>query len=583
MNSFYPTLYGRFANLQIEQNFSARLRYPSNDPSPSLKVGNKISECIVGIPRFQFKRNSISYGLFSLTNTEFGQVAAIKLCLGSACLLSVKAILSWIYRNNIEKWLSLKQDALRAQYTINVILDTIARKRIKKVEGIKVYNSLIVTADLLSASLLSPAIKDFSAMSQAALASSMLKVPMNVPRQIITTVEAFESYLANLSIDFDAIIETLKSRTSESENKDAVQISDHESGWEDVARIADNLYFVMTKISGNWHDVYLPYSHPLPNMRGSKKPISIFQSKVISENDFVKIRALAGFKESEENDEEWLQIYYELMKEEKRNEKMEEALQDAAKDLNFTAAKLPMADFVSYYNLHAELLPNIRRMIDRVRQVKNSLDDNPLQESGSLDMQLVIQSMATGVQRNDVFNRDENLSKDECWTILIDSSLSLSGSSRQIKAIAICLAESANQTLGQGNPWAMFTFSDEFYCIKNYDEPYDKLVKARIGGLKQRGLSYIPDALKAASNLARRHAKEKNFIILVSDGVPSGYIGIEREFANAVNLIARNGINIAAIGVGSSTIKKAIRTAKVVDEPIDLVNGFMDLYNDLAS
>jgi Mg-chelatase subunit ChlD len=222
-------------------------------------------------------------------------------------------------------------------------------------------------------------------------------------------------------------------------------------------------------------------------------------------------------------------------------------------------------------------------MIDRVRQVKNAFDDNPNQESGTLDMQAVIQAMAQKTQRNDLFSRDENLGKDECWTILIDSSLSLSGSSRQIKAIAICLAESANQTLGQGNPWAMFTFSDDFYCIKNYEEPYDNMVKARIGGLKQSGLSYIPDALKAATNLAKKYAKDKNFIMLVSDGVPSGYIGIEKDFTLTLNQIAKTGTNIAAIGVGSSTIKKAIRNAKVVDEPLDLVNGFMDMYTELAS
>jgi Mg-chelatase subunit ChlD len=191
--------------------------------------------------------------------------------------------------------------------------------------------------------------------------------------------------------------------------------------------------------------------------------------------------------------------------------------------------------------------------------------------------------MATKSQRSDVFSRDENLSKDETWTILIDASLSLSGSSKQIRAIAICLAESANQTLGQGNPWAMFAFSDEFYCIKDYNEPYDSSVKSRIGGMTQSGLSYIPDALRAARNLARKHAKDKNFIILVSDGVPSGYPEIDKEFRVSIMELSRSGINLAAIGVGTNTITKTIRTAKVVDEPADLVKGFMDLYADLAS
>jgi nitric oxide reductase NorD protein len=211
------------------------------------------------------------------------------------------------------------------------------------------------------------------------------------------------------------------------------------------------------------------------------------------------------------------------------------------------------------------------------------MDDNLYQESGTLDLQLVIQSMATKTLRSDVFARDENLSKDECWTILIDSSLSLSGSSRQIKAIAICLAESANHTLGSGSKWAMFAFSDEFYCIKDYDEQYDNSVKSRIGGLNQSGLSYIPDALRAASKLCRKHARDKTFIILVSDGVPSGYPGIEKDLRNAIMELSRTGINLAAIGVGTSTITKAVRNAKVVDEPADLIKGFMEIYTDLAS
>lgn len=583
MNSFYSTLYSRFASLQLEQNYSARLRYPTSNISPSMKIGSKISECIIGIPRVRFSQTSISFGLFSLPDNEFGQSAAIKVCLASACFLSAKSILSWIYRDYMKKWVASKEDAIRAQYAINVILDMLARKRLKDMEGTVVYNQLIRTADLMSVALLSPISKDFSVMTQVALASSILKVPMNVPRQIVNTVETFQSALASISISPSHILDTLKSRISIDGNNDSLQISKQESRWDELAKIGDTLYSIIAKISGKWHDVYLPYSHPLQIATKSEKFTTIFRNTVISKEEFAKILAMAGIKEDEDAGEEWLQIYYELMKEEKRTQKMEDNLEDATKNLNFNAASLPTGDFVSFYNLHSELMPNIRRMIDRVRQVKNSLDDNAYQESGTLDLQLVIQSMAQQVQRSDVFDRDENLSKDECWTILIDSSLSLSGSSRQIKAIAICLAEAANQTLGSGNPWAIFNFSDEFYCIKHYDEPYDNLVKSRIGGLKQSGLSYIPDALKAASNLAVKHARDKNFIILVSDGVPSGYIGIEKEFALAIREISRRGVNIAAIGVGSSTITKAIRNAKVVDEPLDLVNGFMDLYSDLAS
>jgi hypothetical protein len=583
MNSFYSTLYGRFANLQLEQTFSARMRYPSTNLLPSLKIGNKIVDCIVSIPRIRFAKDSVAYGMFLFPESEFGEVGALKLCLASDYLLSAKSVLSWIYRDYTRKWLATKQDPLRAQYVINIILDALARKRIKDVEGSQLYNNLMTTADLLSAALLNPVSKDFSVLTQAALASFLLKVPMNVPRQIMNTVEAFTSALDTISIRPTPILETLKSRILPDGNNDSLQISKQELQWDEFAKTADVLYSIIEKISGKWHDVYLPYSHSLSIDARSTKPISIFQSKVISHNHYKKIRTLAGIQESKDSDEEWLQIYFEMMKEQNRIEKTEHDLQEATKSLNFNSARLPGGDFVGFYNLYAELLPNIRRMIDRVRQVKNALNDNPNQESGTLDLQLVIQSMSQQLQRNDVFERDENLSKDESWTILIDSSLSLSGSSRQIKSIAVCLAESANQTLGYGNPWAMFSFSDDFYCIKNYDEPYDNLIKSRIGALKQKGLSYIPDALRAASNLARKYSKDKNFVILVSDGVPSGYDGIEVEFVKAINEVSKKGVSVAAIGVGSSTIRKRIPSAKIVDEPIDLVNGFMDLYTDLAS
>jgi hypothetical protein len=581
MNSFYSTLYGRFATLQIGQNFSVRLRHPTNNTLPTLKIGNKISECIVGIPRMHFSQNSISYSYFAFPENEFGEVAAIKVCLASASLLSAKSVFSWVYRDYIKKWLVSKQDPVRSQYVINMILDVLARKRIKELEGVQSYNRLIRTADLLSAILLSKS-KELSIMTQVALASSMLKVPINSPRQIAQTVDAFQSTLSTLSSP-SAIVETLKSRISIDGNNDSLQMSAQELQWNQIVKIADSLYTIISKVHGRWHDVYLPYSHVLPSANLGVKPTSIFERRAISQEDYAMIRKSAGIKESDENDEEWLQICYEMMAEEKRNEKMEGNLEEATKSLNFANAALPQRDFVSYQNLYAELLPNIRRMIDRVRQVKNALDDNPNQESGTLDLQLVIQSMAQQTVRSDVFARDENLSKDECWTILIDSSLSLSGSSRQIKAIAICLAESANQTLGHGNPWSMFSFSDELYCIKDYTEPYDNSVKARIGGLTQSGLSYIPDALRAACKLTKKYSKDKTFIILVSDGVPSGYPGIERDFRNAIMEVSRNSINLAAIGVGSSTITKAIRSAKVVDEPVDLVKGFMELYSDLAS
>jgi cobalamin biosynthesis protein CobT len=160
--------------------------------------------------------------------------------------------------------------------------------------------------------------------------------------------------------------------------------------------------------------------------------------------------------------------------------------------------------------------------------------------------------------------------------------LSLSGSSRQLKAVSICLAETAHRIMGQ-NAWGMFAFSDELYCIKDFAEPYDSQIRARIGGLTESGLSYIPDAIRACRSLILDNSKDRNYIILVSDGVPTGYPGIEQEYAASIKELGKYGIDLAAIGIGGSAIKKVIRNARVVDAPEEMVKEFIDIYSSLTS
>jgi len=133
------------------------------------------------------------------------------------------------------------------------------------------------------------------------------------------------------------------------------------------------------------------------------------------------------------------------------------------------------------------------------------------------------------------------------------------------------------------NPWGMFAFSDELYCIKDFNEPYDTAVRARIGGLTQNGLSHIPDAIRACRNLIAEHAKDRNYLILVSDGTPSGYSGIEAEFAASIKELGKYGIDLAAIGVAGSSIKKMIRKARIIEEPADIVKEFMEIYYGLSA
>ena len=193
MNSFYSILYGKFAALQVDPLFSARLLYPVDDALPFLRVGKEISSCAIGIPRIHVVKNTISYGPFAFQDSEFGQSASTKLAIASACLLSAKVVFRWLYRDQIKKWLESRQDALRASYAINIVLDEMARRRIRQTEGEDFYDNMIRSADALAISLLSHTSKDCSAVTQTAIASSMLGEPIHAPSPITKIEQGFMS------------------------------------------------------------------------------------------------------------------------------------------------------------------------------------------------------------------------------------------------------------------------------------------------------------------------------------------------------------------------------------------------------
>lgn len=567
MNSFYATLYTKFADLQIDQSFSARFVYPAANPLPLLKTGKEISDCAVRIPPVK-ANGRISYGPFVFEDGEFGQASAVRLAMASTCLLSGKSVFSWLYREYIEEWLASKGDPVRAGYVINMILDSLARQRIRQVEGDDFYADIVQAADRLASALLQRSQKDVGSLVEATIASYTLHSPIHAPSVIAKMAQNFVAQLDALAFDPSRVVDMLRDRMSDG----TVQVGREESGWDRIAKVADRLYSIIEGVPGKWHSAYLPYS----NLLAAGNMNSVFTSRTITEKE------LAAPKNQDVGNAVWQEIFFEMTREEHRNEKAKSRMTKAALGLNLGRVGFPSSDYVSYYRLFNELAPQIRQMIERVRQVKNVLDENMMEESGNIDLQIAIQAIASETTRNDIFTKDENLLKNESWTILIDSSLSLSGSSREVKAVSICLAETAREIMGS-NPWGMFAFSDDLYCIKDYAEPYGTPVKARVGGMTQGGLSHIPDAIRACRKMIAEHARDRNYLILVSDGIPSGYPGIEAEFAISVKELSRYGIDLAAISVASSGIKKTIRKARIVGKPADLVKEFMEIYYGLSS
>ncbi|MGI0029835.1 MAG: hypothetical protein ACREAQ_09010 [Nitrososphaera sp.] len=577
MNSFYSIVYDKFAELQVSEQDSARFAYPIGDLVPFLTTGRKISDCVVGIPPIQLARKAISYGPFVFEDSEFGQVAAVKTMLASVTMLSAKSIYRWIYRDFIKEWLSKKTDQLRARYVMSIILDAFARRRVRQIQGEAFYDDAIRTADALSL-LLQPRVSiDYSVMAQTALTSFVLDVPVYLPASILKVVQGFVSNLDAFAASANKINGTIERQVLT--DISAAKITKKQLKWGELSSLGNSLYATILKVPGKWHNMYLPYSHLLSGRDVASA--SVFESGLLTAEDFDRIRpAVKGLHVRDEA--LWQETFFEFVREKKFREKIMQKLRQATRQLNFSDVMFPVCDYVSFSRVHSELSADIRRMSDRVRMVKNAFDENTFQEVGNVDLQLAIQAIASESKRSDIFTRDEEQLKEESWTILIDSSKSLSGSSNDLRAVSICLAETAHQILGT-QPWSMFAFSDELFCIKDFAEKYDNLIKARIGGLRTDGLSYIPDALRACCNLVKQNSRDRNFLILVSDGVPSGYSNIEDEFGISVKELKSFGIGLIAIGMGSDAIKKTVRNARVIDKPSDITKQFMQIYTALAS
>lgn len=546
--SLYPALFAKFSSMQAELAESPRFLYPAG-PSPFIKIEKRLRDCVVGIPQVR-EEAGLRFGNIVLKNDEFGRYAAGRLVMASTCLLGAKALFMWLFRKPISEWMEARDDSLRAHYVANVVADAVAKERIVETQGAEFYKNVVAPADVISASMLAKRPASLPELAQVALARSVLGFPSPyAPSPISSIAEDFMTELRTI-IRGGSCLQTL----------------------------LGDLYELTARIPGPWHSVYLPYANALPKARAET---SIFSATPDIEA-FEETRAQAGIEPPNYDDAFGQDLFFEISRESKRSEKVLGRLARSASRANLGTFGFPPSDLACYRQLYEEMAPQIRRMVEQARMVRNVLDESAFEQAGNVDLQVAIQAIASESYRDDTFVRDEDIMKDESWAVLVDASLSLGGISRELKSVALCIAEIAKEVIGS-NPWGMFAFSDEFYCIKDFSEPYDSLARSRIGGLTTGGLSHIPDAIRACRQMLLEHARERNYIILVSDGLPSGYPGIEKELAGSIREAGMSGVAVAGIGIGSNRIKKYIPNAKVISEPGELARAFSEIYFSLSS
>ncbi len=243
----------------------------------------------------------------------------------------------------------------------------------------------------------------------------------------------------------------------------------------------------------------------------------------------------------------------------------------------------PSEDLAEFMRTRSNLVGPIKRILEQLRTLKTTNDEIAAQESGYVDIPAAIQVVASESSRNDVFIRDELEKKSEAWAILIDSSKSLENSAGEVKEVAVCLAEIANDLISNSSSWACYAFNENLYVLKDFTEFYRSSSKGRIGGLTSGLKTYLPDAIRLAARRLSKTGEDVKVMLVASDGFPLGYEGIDEELVKAIEEVSKSGILMIGLGIGSSTIKNYFRSNCVANGPYDLMKHFVKTYYEISS
>lgn len=312
---------------------------------------------------------------------------------------------------------------------------------------------------------------------------------------------------------------------------------------------------------------------------------NVFKGKVLKTSQHLLRRSYSNLGlnvseiPTEDANESLREIEAELLKVKRLKEHYEKIV--AATRLE--GLEIPRGDYAMFLRTRADLAGAIAGIKNQLRLLKNAEDEVAGDESGHLDMQAAIQVVASGSVRNDVFTRDEKILKREAWAILFDASGSIRSAAPEVKKLAVCLAEVAKDLIHAHSLWGLFAFNNSFLILKDFNEQYTMDVKARIGGLLQSGPTLLPDAIAACAKALTLLPAEPRILMVVSDGYPVGYVGIERELSSKMRKISKSGVLLLGIGISNPSIREFFTVNCDLQEPYQMMKFFVRSYFELSS
>jgi hypothetical protein len=275
---------------------------------------------------------------------------------------------------------------------------------------------------------------------------------------------------------------------------------------------------------------------------------------------------------------EALQAFDSEQHQELKKEKVIARINQYAEGTRFKEVSFPDEDYTQYLRARVFLQGGSRRLLDSLRVAKDALDEDPGQEMGQLDMTAVIQAIASKKPATNVFFKDEYLSKSFAWSILFDASASMQVKSEKARTLAICVAEATKELLMEPGSWTFFAFSDKFYVLKDSTEAYTRKVRARIGGLKFGGLTYMPDAIQVAGQILSKRYDEQRILVVISDGQPYGYPSISDALTESISRLVKKEVIVIGIGVETDRMSNFFKLNVAAYNQKDLIKRFAKIF-----
>ena len=227
-----------------------------------------------------------------------------------------------------------------------------------------------------------------------------------------------------------------------------------------------------------------------------------------------------------------------------------ERYQRYAENTNFDKVEISPENFAEFLRINNENASDLKRLRTTLRTISFFVDSPAYEEIGLIDMPAAVQRVSSQAEEIEIFEQDIPRKESENWVVLFDTSSSMKLKFDEMKRFLLCLGETAERINRDGGKWGLYSFNNKFLIVKEHREQYNQKVKARIGGMKSTGLSFIADGIEMGSKILKHDAKSVHkYLIIVSDGKSGGYESTDKEVMHALEHAKKCGINLIGVGI----------------------------------